>query len=228
MDHTILIGGEHLPVLVRRHRAARRFTVRYQPSRHAVSLTLPRYASLRQALRFVEEKRAWLARQIEKKPVRVPFADGQMIPLLGRNVRLCHKGGRGVVAVGNDCIRVPGDAAFMARRVREWIKAQAKEEMVKRAQEYARELGVTVKKITLRDTGSHWGSCTGNGGLSLSWRLALAPCEVLEYVVAHEVAHIAQHNHSPAFWALVERLCPHHKTAKAWLRAHGAALHAYG
>lgn len=228
MSYTITIGNEILPILIKRHRASRRFVIRYQPSRHAVSLTLPRYASLRQALRFAEEKREWIGRQIEKKPPHIFFTDGQVIPFLGRDLRLCHRGGRGVVRMEGDSVFVPGDTAFMARRVREWMKVEAKKEMTARTHTHAFSLGVRVKKITLRDTGSCWGSCSKGGNLSLSWRLAFAPPAVLDYVVAHEVAHIAEHNHSPAFWALVAQLCPHYKQAKAWLTAHGATLHAYG
>ena len=96
------------------------------------------------------------------------------------------------------------------------------------SQRYADALGLTFKRLTVRDQSSRWGSCSTNGMLSFSWRLILAPCQVLDYLAAHEVAHLVEMNHSPRFWRLVQRICPHHQSAKAWLDAHGADLHRYG
>src|SRR5262249_62094428 len=123
---------------------------------------------------------------------------------------------------------VPGDKQFMSRRVQEWLKVQIREEIVKLAQKKADQIGARVKRVSLRDTSSRWGSCSHDGNLSFSWRLVLAPYEVLEYLVSHEVAHIKEHNHSEKFWALVEKLYPDYEKAQHWLKAHGATLYAYG
>lgn len=208
--------------------------IRYQKRAHAVSLTLPRYVSIRQGLDFVEARRAWLAVQLAEHPANVPFADGKKIPLLGGEYTLKHEGGRGLVRIissplkGEGIIIVPGDAVFMARRVREWLKARARDEITPRVEENAARIGRKFKKITLRDTTSLWGSCTSEGHLSFSWRLVMAPPEVLDYMAAHEVAHLAEMNHGARFWSIVETLCPQHETARRWLRTCGPALYGYG
>ncbi len=228
MHYSITIHNETLPILIRKRRGAHRIVVRYRPLQHAISLTLPPYVGIRQGLHFAHEKRDWIERQIAAKPEHIPFSDGQIIPLLGKHYTLCHKGGRGVVSIDGDRILVPGDVQFMARRLREWLKARARAEIMALAQIKAQRVGRRIKKISLRDTSSRWGSCSHNGNLSFSWRLAFAPWEVLDYLVSHEVAHLKEHNHSEAFWALVAELCPHYEQAGRWLKAHGAGLYAYG
>jgi len=99
---------------------------------------------------------------------------------------------------------------------------------VPRAEAYARQVERKLGRITLRDTRSRWGSCAANGNLSFSWRLVLAPVEVLDYVVAHEVAHLVHHNHSPAYWAVVRELVPEADGLRRWLKTNGPRLHLYG
>jgi predicted metal-dependent hydrolase len=226
--YSITINGEPMPVIVRKRRGARRFVIRYQPLQHSVGLTLPPYASIRQGLRFAQEKSEWIAQRMNEKPPTVSFADGAIIPILGKEYTLCHVGGRGVVKEEGDKIIVPGDAAFMPRRVRDFLKAKAREEITKLSQHQAERLGKKIKKISLRDTSSRWGSCSHDGNLSFSWRLVLAPYAVLEYLVSHEVAHLQEHNHSPAFWALVAKLFPAYEQAQQWLSEHGQRLYSYG
>ena len=228
MSHTILINGTTLPIIIRKHPKSRRMVIRYQPLQHHVSLTLPRYVSIKQGLHFVEEKHDWLAEQLNEKISHMPFADGQIIPLMGRNFTLRHIGGRGLVRIEDDCIIVPGDESFMKRRVTEWVKQQARAEITKFAHEKAALIGKRIKKISLRDTSSRWGSCSHEGNLSFSWRLIFAPHEVLEYVVSHEVAHIKHLDHSPAFWSVVATLCPTYRNYRDWLKTHGQHLYAYG
>lgn len=217
-----------VPIVVRKHPRSRRIVIRYQPLRHVVSLTLPRYASLRQGLRFIEEKRGWLEAAVKAQKRGTPFEDGAVIPFLGKDYRLRHAGGRGVARLEGDEILVPGDKAFFARRLTDWLKDVAHREITRLAQEKALIVGKTITKITVRDTVSHWGSCARGGRLSFSWRLAFAPLEVLEYVVCHEIAHLVHHNHGPAFWRTVADLYPDHLAARRWLKAHGASLYRYG
>ena len=227
-SYSIELDGEHLPIMVRRLSTSRRIIIRYQPLHHALSLTLPRYVSIRQGLRFVEEKREWIARQLKDRPPKISFSDGQVIPLLGNRYQLRHVGGRGVVAVDGQVITVPGDPEFMPRRVRDWLKAHAKENITRLAHERAAQINKTIKRITLRDTHSHWGSCTEEGRISFSWRLILAPYEVFDYVVSHEVAHLQHLDHSEAFWSVVASLVPDYEQAKTWLKQNGNTLYAYG
>jgi predicted metal-dependent hydrolase len=123
---------------------------------------------------------------------------------------------------------VAGHAPHVGRRVGDYLKRVAKRELDVASRRAAEQLKVTVKRVSVRDQSSRWGSCASTGVLSYSWRLILAPPFVLEYVAVHEVAHLIEMNHSARFWRLVDAHCPHAAQAKAWLDAHGSDLHRYG
>ena len=108
-----------------------------------------------------------------------------------------------------------------------WLREQARQACLAAVTRHAAAGGWRPGRITLRDPRSRWGSCNAGGDLMFSWRLIMAPAAVLDYVVAHEVAHLAELNHSPHFWAVVRRLCPDHAPAREWLRRHGASLHGH-
>jgi len=207
--------------------------VRYQPINHSLTLTLPRYVSIKQGLTFIEEKRRWIEQQLAQKPAQICFHDGMRMEILGRRVTLKHVGGRGVVRLQADDetseahLLVSGDAEFFARRVRDFLLRSARDEMTRLANHYAARLGVSIRKISLRDTHSLWGSCNHAGHLSFSWRLVLAPYEVLDYVVCHEVAHLVHLNHSKAYWQVVAMICPDFERHRDWLRQHGSTLYRY-
>jgi predicted metal-dependent hydrolase len=226
--YAIELEGKHLPIIIRKRSNSRRMVIRYQPLQHALSLTLPRHATIRQGLRFVEEKRPWIARELKSRPMHVWFEDGAKLPVLGREYTVKHVGGRGLVRVEGDIILVPGEREFMARRLREWLIAEAREAITALAEAKANEAGKAVRKISLRDTVSHWGSCGRNGNLSFSWRLVFAPEEMLHYIVCHEVAHLVHMNHGRSFWKQVEAFYPDYKKAREWFRAHGHTLYGYG
>ncbi|HLN39968.1 MAG TPA: SprT family zinc-dependent metalloprotease, partial [Xanthobacteraceae bacterium] len=133
-----------------------------------------------------------------------------------------------VAGDGERLLCVAGNAPHLDRRVGDYLRREAKRELETASLKYAAALGVAAKRITVRDQSSRWGSCSTTGMLSFSWRLILAPSHVLDYLAAHEVAHLLEMNHSPRFWRLVQRLCPEHDRAKTWLDAHGADLHRYG
>jgi len=220
-------GVEELPIVIRKNARSRKMVIRYQPLQHHITLTLPRHIAISQGLDFVEEKRGWLEAQLRGTSKPVVFACGQVIPVLGKKYTVVHDGGRGVVRVEGELIIVPGEQAFLARRLRDWLKLQAREAIVQLAYEKSLQLGKPFRKVSLRDTHSRWGSCNHLGHLSFSWRLVFAPYEVLSYVVCHEVAHLQHMDHSPAFWQAVELLDPANKAARHWLKAHGSSLYAY-
>lgn len=162
-------------------------------------------------------------------PEAVPFADGALLPLFGVPHRITHvPDRRGFVWVEDQQIYVAGGAEHLPRRVRDWTRRAAKAEISRRAEIHAARIGKTYKGIALRDPVSRWGSCSSTGQLNFSWRLLLMPERVMDYVVAHEVAHLRHMNHSPAFWKLVEDLHPGVAEARAWLKRNGADLHKYG
>ncbi len=231
---SVAFDGEIYLVRLRRHAQARRYTLRIHAATREIVLTLPPRGSVKQAREFAQKHGAWIATRLRRLPQAAPFADGTVLPLRGVEHRIEHRRGtRGTVWIecgsdGAQLLCVAGEAPHVARRVRDFLMREAKRDLEAASRQAAQALGVSVARVTVRDQASRWGSCSTAGTLSYSWRLILAPPFVLEYLAAHEVAHLAEMNHSRRFWRLVERICPHTSRAKTWLRAHGTDLHRYG
>jgi predicted metal-dependent hydrolase len=231
---SVAVGDEIYLVRVRRHAQARRYTLRVQAATREVVLTMPPRGSVKQANEFAQKHGAWIAARLKRLPEAAPFAHGTVLPLRGVDHRIEHRrGARGTVWVecgddGAQLLCVAGEAPHVARRIGDFLKREAKRELEAASRRAAQVLGVSVARVSVRDQASRWGSCSTTGLLSYSWRLILAPPFVLEYLAAHEVAHLVEMNHSRRFWRLVERICPHASRAKSWLRAHGTDLHRYG
>jgi hypothetical protein len=228
----IVFDGTVYPVQLRRHRQARRYTLRIQATTRTVVLTMPLRGSLREARAFAERNGGWIAARLKRLPQPIPFIEGLELPLRGVPHRIVHRAARGTVwtEVGADMplLCIAGDRAHLARRVRDYLKREAKRDLEAASRRYARELGVTVRRVAVRDQSSRWGSCTAGGVLSYSWRLILSPPYVLDYLAAHEVSHLVEMNHSRRFWRVVASICPEWQRAKGWLTANGNALHRYG
>lgn len=223
------LRGREVSLRVRRSRRARHVSLRIDEKRASVDLILPRAVTREDGMTFVHHKTAWILREIDALPPRVLFTDGAVLPLLGTDHRIRHRPeARGTVWVEDGSINVAGRAPHVQRRVADWLKRRARQEIARRAAAHARKIGKRVNRLSLRDTRSRWGSCSEEGHLSFSWRLILAPEAVLDYVIAHEVAHLEELNHSPRFWRLVTSLCPNTKVPRYWLKRHGATLHRYG
>lgn len=214
-----------IPLVVKRNRAARRISLRIDVPRRGAVLTLPARAGLSAGLDFVAEKAVWLRNAYARLPEPVPFADGAVIPYLGRPHRIEHRPlAKGGVWRETDTIVVTGAAEHLARRLGDWLKREALALLDLRTRVKAAEAGRAVARVFVRDTRSRWGSCARDGRVHYSWRLVLAPEFVLDYVVAHEVAHLVYLSHGPRFRAAVDRLTPHRAEAEAWLRVHGSGL----
>lgn len=225
------IDGRHVPVAVRRSRRARRLYLRVDPSAPAdlpVELILPRGVGLAEGLRFARDKSRWVARRLAALPPLVPFADGATIELHGEAIAIRHVGGVAATRRDGLVLVVGGTPEHVARRVRDWIKAQAREILTRRSRELAERLGRQVRGVRLGDPRSRWGSCSPDGRLAYSWRLVLAPPFVLDYVVAHEVAHLVHLNHGERFWRLVASLVGDIDAPRAWLNRHGPRLLRHG
>ena len=173
--------------------------------------------------------------RLDSLPDPVPFRDGVAMPLRGEPHKVVFTGclqSRIVSVVPVDGhrpeIRVPGSLASAPRRLRDWLFEQAKADLNKRVKHHTRFLGLKCKRIAVRDQTSRWGSCSTTGVLSFSWRLILAPPYILDYVAAHEAAHLAEMNHGPRFWAHVKQTMPDFEAAKRWLQIYGLDLHRYG
>lgn len=226
---TLDAAGRQVTLAVRRSTRARRILLRIDRNARRAELVLPPGVSVAEGRAFAEKKALWLRNRLALLPECIPFASGETVPILGRNRLLVHDPAAraGVVLDGGRLI-VSGHRDFFARRVRDWLKREARRHIAELAHAKAERIGRPVARISVRDQQSRWGSCSTTGNLNFSWRLVLAPAEVLDYVVAHEVAHLAEMNHSPRFWQLVDTLTDHTDFGRSWLRSHGPGLHAYG
>lgn len=209
------------PVVHRVSPRARRLTLRVSPQGE-VSCTRPRGVPLAEAEAFASAKRGWVAVRLAALPLEATVAPGGALPVEGRALVVTPVRAA-AVRVEGDRLLVPEGAA-PGPLVARWLRGLATERLAEACARHAEALGRPVGTIRLRDTRSRWGSCTARGDLMFSWRLAMAPPEVLAYVAAHEVAHLVRMDHSPAFWAVVERLDPGWRAHWAWLRAEGPAL----
>jgi len=225
----LLIADRAVPLAVRRSARARRITLRIDDTTGTVVLTLPRRVALAEGLAFAEEKRRWIERRIDSLPPRVPFAAGAIIPVLGRErTVIWTPGPPRAVRLEEAEILVGGERGLVARRLDAWFKRHAREEIGCRVEVMRDQIGARGGRLAIRDTRSRWGSASADGNLNFSWRLVMAPDWVLDYVVAHEVAHLKHMNHGPRFWALVAKLVGDPDPARRWLRMHGSGLHRYG
>jgi predicted metal-dependent hydrolase len=233
-------GGETIVVTLRRLPSARRFTLRVRFAARDAVLTMPQRASLREARVFAERHSAWIAARLNRLPAVIPFEDGAVAPLRGVDHLLMHlPGARGVVwsglldRLGVDdgpahALYVAGAAEHVQRRVCDFLKREARRDLEAAVASHTQSLGLPARSVGLRDPVSRWGSCSAAGSLNFSWRLIMAPPFVLNYLAAHEVAHLVHLDHSPRFWALAHKLCGEVDRAEAWLSAQGSQLHKYG
>lgn len=226
MTSHFLPGSPPVALTLRHSPRARRVSLRVSGLDGRVTLSVPRGMSEADALAFAQSRADWLRAQLARQAGCVEVAPGCDLPLEGRLLRITPGTGR-AVRLAEDAIHVPGPDARVAARLEGWLKARARDRLVEASDRYAARLGRHYSRITLRDTRSRWGSCSSKAALSYSWRLIMAPPEVLDYVAAHEVAHLAEMNHSPAFWAVVRDLLPDHDAPRKWLRREGAGLHRY-
>ena len=226
---SLKIDGRILEVRLRLNPRARRMIVKVNPATGEVSVTAPSRRGLAHALDFARGEQDWIKGQLAKAPGPVFLAAGTVIPFAGvpHEIRAAAKGPAPVWAE-DGVIWVRGREAHASRRVLDFLKKQARATLEARVLEHAPSLSVKPSRITVRDTASRWGSCSSGRSLSFSWRLILAPVFVLDYVVAHEVAHLREMNHSPRFWAHVRSLVADIQTPQAWLKKNGRELQRYG
>ncbi|MBO9407648.1 M48 family metallopeptidase [Shimia sp. R9_1] len=226
MTQHIIPGTPPVTVALRQSSRARRISLRVSRLDGKVTLTVPRGVSTREALGFAEEKQDWLRRQLSQQPEQVLVAPGAVLPVAGRDRLVVAGQGRSVV-LGQDEIAVPGRPDLVGRKVQGFLKELARHRLSEAVDHYAAHLRLPYSRMTLRDTRSRWGSCSSAGALMFSWRLVMAAPDVLDYVAAHEVAHLKEMNHSQAFWNVVTQLYGPYEAPRRWLRTDGQVLHRY-
>jgi predicted metal-dependent hydrolase len=212
---------------------ARRLILRLDRLTGRPRLTVPRGVSKASAERFLHDHVGWISARLKALPEKIAFDDGVIIPIRGVPHRIALQPGlRGAtqqaIVEGEAVLHVHGDRAHLSRRVLSYLKAQALLDYQEASTRYAKIAGVTLGRISIKDTKSRWGSCSAKGDLAYSWRMILAPPEILDYLAAHEVAHRLEMNHSPRYWRHVAHLCPTYRTAEDWLKRHAGRLHLYG
>lgn len=230
---TVECAGEPVEVAVNVRENARRIILKLDRRSRMPVLTLPRGVGRPSAERFLADHAGWLASRLRAAPRAVPFADGAMIPVRGDMRRIAHRAPfRGLTRLaeeeGERLLLVHGDIIHVASRVERFLREEAERDLRAAVTRHAANAGVTIGRISVKDTMSRWGSCSARGDLAFSWRLILAPPSILDYLAAHEVAHRLEMNHSTRYWRHVARLFPDYRAAEAWLNRHGSGLHLYG
>jgi predicted metal-dependent hydrolase len=225
------IAGRSLPLRIVENERARRLTLRVETSGKGLRVTIPPGVSMREVDRFLDRHRGWLEKRLEKVPDRPQVRPGIKLPLRGVPHTIIHEPARrGGVTLGEiegaPALFVHGDRPHLPRRLADFLKREARTEIEALVARHTTSVGRRVKTIRYRDTSSRWGSCTADGALSFSWRIMMAPPAVIDYLVAHEVAHLREMNHGPKFWKLCRELCPRTDEARAWLKRNGGALQA--
>jgi len=225
------------PVTLRVNRRARRVSLRLDRTRREIVATAPSPRRLSEAAAFARERAGWISQRIAELPDATPIRPGMVLTVFGEPVRLEAAGGRArwIPAAGGEPARIAamGEGEGYARAVILMLKKRALAVLAERTEVYAAMLGAEPPRVTVADAKGRWGSCRpavrgATASIRYSWRLALAPFEVADYVAAHECAHLLELNHGPRFWAHVQAMVGEHKTHRAWLRAEGARLHAFG
>ena len=225
------VAGRVLPLRVMENPRATRLTLRIDAGGKGLRMTVPPGMPAREVEKFLVRHEGWIETRIAKMPDQPNVRPGVKIPVRGVPHLIVHEPAkRGTVRQENGAegprLIVYGDRPHLARRVGDFLKREARRDLEMLVARHTTTVGRRAKAVRLKDTKSRWGSCTSDGMLSFSWRIMMAPPPVIDYLVAHEVAHLKEMNHGPKFWKLCGELCPDTERCKAWLKRNGSALQA--
>lgn len=226
-----VVADRELPLRIVENDRARRLTLRIDSGGKGLRVTVPPGLANGEVERFLGRHQGWLETRLAKLPDKPQVRAGVKMPLRGRPHLIVHQAGkRGTVTPGEhegaDALFVYGEEQHLPRRLSDFLKREAKRDIEALVAKHTASVGRKAKAIRFKDTSSRWGSCTSDGSLSFNWRIMMAPPTVIDYLVAHEVAHLKEMNHGPKFWALCKELCPRTEEAKAWLKRNGGSLQA--
>ena len=225
MGRHTLEGNPPINVIFKRTPRARRLSLRVSRLDGRVTLTLPQWTPEREGLSFLQSKESWLRKQIATLSPPLTVQIGSKVPFRGVPLVVTgHDRGRAIMTPKSIEVGIGKPAGAQVKAL---LRHHARDRLAMASDHYAAVIGKDYTRLTLRDTRSRWGSCSSDRALMYSWRLIMAPDPILNYVAAHEVAHLAEMNHSQAFWDVVAKLCPDFQEHRAWLRAHGEQLHRY-
>ncbi len=234
MKITLFIGktskikqGLNFQIDVKNSSRAKRLTLRIDTKKRIPILTVPTLCSATKAISFANEHKKWINEQIQKIPQKIIFCNNFSFALFDKVLTITHNKSVKNTYVDQTNLFVGGDIEFLHRRVKDFIKKTAKQELTLRTKQKARLLGCNVKIISIKDTKSRWGSCSSLGNINYNWRTALMPDFVVDYLISHEVAHLVHQNHSQDFWSCVASLCPKHTEARKWLKNNATKLNCF-
>lgn len=221
------VAGRELPLRVLENPRAKRLTLRIETGGKGLRVTIPPGLPDREVQSFLVRHQGWIESRIAKMPDQAGLRAGVKIPIRGVTHLITHQSGRGTVdLLEGNILLVHGDPAHLSRRIADYLKREVKRDIEQLVACHTATVGRKAKAVRFKDTKSRWGSCTSDGVLSFSWRIGMAPAPVINYLVAHEVAHLIEMNHGPKFWKLCHELCPDTERCKAWLKRNGSALQA--
>lgn len=227
----IAVAGRRMPLTIRENARATRLTLRIDPGGKALKMSVPPGVSEQEIDRFLHRHHGWLTTRLSKLPKPSCLEEGGTVSIGGIAHRIARTGKlRGLTETreidGEAVLLVGGAPEHLGRRIADFLKKRARSDLEAAVERHTKTLGKPAAGLQVKDTKSRWGSCTADGKLSFSWRIAMAPEHVIDYLAAHEVAHLEEMNHGPNFWAICKKLCPGTDKAKAWLKRHGSSLHA--
>jgi hypothetical protein len=223
------LSSGHVAVSFRESMKARFYAIRVRTD-GTVLVTIPRRGSLKAARRFLDSRRAWVERSVRtvRNRVTVPKVWEAGLEILFRGnripIRVESPDGIPLVFLGNECCGTAPTEGGLRGVVERHLRRIAIQEFPLRIESLARQHACPLRRVTIRDQRTRWGSCSRRGGISLNWRLIQLPEAVAEYVLLHELMHLREMNHSPRFWSHVEQVCPAYREHKRWLKTHGPAL----
>lgn len=225
----IQLDEPDITVAIRRSEQARRLTLTVPHDGGPPRVTAPPRVALSEIRMFLLRQGDWLRQAIDRAPEAKVVQIGAAVPIAGRIFEIAERTGprRPPFIEEGRLIIQGGNPTAAGKRIEVWLKEVARAALTPIAEDCADAVGGRIGKITMRDTKGRWGSCSSDGNLNFSWRLAMAPPAVLDYVAAHEAAHLIEMNHGPRFWALVEGLRPDWRDQRVWLRREGGSLHRF-
>lgn len=234
MKITLLTGKTYnlenefdFPLEIRKSPKATRLSLKIDAKKRIPVLTMPIFCTEKRALKFVREHEVWVQNALLRTPEIKRFENKEKISLFGQEVQIIHTPEIRLTKLEKDHLLVGGDIEFLHRRVKDYIKKNAKTEFFNRSKILAQKIGCPLKSVTIKDTKSRWGSCSTLHNINYNWRIALAPEFVINYLMAHEVSHLKHPDHSAEFWSCVKNLCPDMDHGNTWLKKFGKNLNIY-
>ena len=214
-------------IKVKKSSIAKKIVLRIDEKNHCPVLSIPKYCSQKQALAFLKENEDWIVNMMAKLPQKRDFVEGEEICFFGEKYTIFydikHKG----TCFDGNLLKVGGDKFFLHRRVKDFLRSKAVDRLAEMSLEVAKKIGVKVSSVMIKDTKSRWGSCSTKGNINYNWRVVFAPLYVIEYLVCHEVCHLAHPNHSKDFWNEVKGVCSNYEDGRKWLKIKGKDLYKY-